>query len=167
MKKLAGSVLSIFIALTLFLVAPPPSSAGGRSHGYAGGKAGGGHYGYKGGHRGRGYRVYNIGHAGRGYRGYRGGYGRWGYHRRAWGPRWGVNFNWSGPLWWGPWSAPFGFYTPPPVIVQQQPPVFVQPEQQQTDYWYYCQNPQGYYPYIKSCPGGWMRVVPETTPPNP
>ena len=25
---------------------------------------------------------------------------------------------------------------------------------------------QGYYPYINSCPGGWMKVVPETAPPS-
>jgi hypothetical protein len=27
-------------------------------------------------------------------------------------------------------------------------------------------TPQGYYPYVKSCPGGWMRVVPDTVPPG-
>jgi hypothetical protein len=29
-------------------------------------------------------------------------------------------------------------------------------------YWYYCQNPQGYYPDVNNCPGGWMKVVPTT-----
>ncbi|MEN8779882.1 MAG: hypothetical protein ABF292_02145 [Desulfobacterales bacterium] len=67
-----------------------------------------------------------------------------------------------GPPWY-----PYGFYSQPPVIVQQQPPVVVQPEQRSDDYWYYCQNPQGYFPYVKSCPGGWMKVVPQPTPPNP
>jgi hypothetical protein len=33
--------------------------------------------------------------------------------------------------------------------------------------WYYCSNPQGYYPYIKNCPGGWLTVVPNVTPPSP
>jgi hypothetical protein len=27
-------------------------------------------------------------------------------------------------------------------------------------YWYYCRNPQGYYPYLTSCPGGWVQVIP-------
>jgi len=27
-------------------------------------------------------------------------------------------------------------------------------------YWYYCRNPQGYYPYVTSCPGGWVQVIP-------
>ena len=26
--------------------------------------------------------------------------------------------------------------------------------------------PEGYYPQIKSCPGGWMKVVPDTVPPS-
>ena len=43
---------------------------------------------------------------------------------------------------------------------------FQQPAQDQDSYWYYCENPQGYYPYVKSCPGGWMKVVPETAPPD-
>ena len=47
------------------------------------------------------------------------------------------------------------------------PPAYNEPEeQQQSSYWYYCQNPQGYYPYIRSCPGGWLTVVPNATPPN-
>ena len=37
-------------------------------------------------------------------------------------------------------------------------PVYIEPEQ--PFYWYYCQDPQGYYPYVESCPSGWMRVVP-------
>ena len=31
-------------------------------------------------------------------------------------------------------------------------------------YWYYCQNPAGYYPYVSQCPGGWLPVVPRTRP---
>src|SRR2546428_12259210 len=30
--------------------------------------------------------------------------------------------------------------------------------------WYYCANPQGYYPYVQQCPGGWRPVAP--TPPD-
>ena len=155
MKKFAGSVLVVVMAVTLLLVAPPSGLAGGRSHVYVGGSFGKGYHGHRGDRHVRGYHGFRHVH------------GRWAGHRHSWGPRWGVHFNWRGPVWWGPWPAPFGYYSPPPVIVQQQPPVYVQPEPEATDYWYYCQNPQGYYPYIRSCPGGWMRVVPETTPPNP
>ena len=59
---------------------------------------------------------------------------------------------------YNPYYNPY-YYPPRPVVVPAQPPVYVQPEQQQeTYYWYFCQNPQGYYPYVQSCPGGWMKV---------
>jgi hypothetical protein len=82
-----------------------------------------------------------------------------------WGPRpyWGPRYYWGGPI----VVAPYPYYAPPPtVVVPEQPPVYAQPEQPQENYWYYCQNPQGYYPYVKSCPGGWMKVVPQPTSPN-
>lgn len=154
MKKKAGSILFLLI-VSLILVAPPPGIAGGRSYGYADGKHKGGYHGFRGGQGRQGHYGIKRIHA------------PWGHYRHGWGPRWGVHFRWSGPVWWGPWYRPFGLYAAPPVIVQQQPPIFVQPEQETDHYWYYCQDPQGYYPYIKSCPGGWMRVVPETTPPSP
>ena len=66
----------------------------------------------------------------------------------------------------GPWYPYPYYYAPPPVIIQQQPPVYVQPQQPEDTYWYYCPDPQGYYPYIRECPGGWMKVVPQTTPPQ-
>ncbi len=31
---------------------------------------------------------------------------------------------------------------------------------EQTGYWYYCTDPEGYHPYVKDCPQGWMQVVP-------
>lgn len=46
----------------------------------------------------------------------------------------------------------------PHVYTQQQQP---QPVQPQNNYWHYCQNPDGYYPYVKSCPGGWLQVAPQ------
>jgi len=65
---------------------------------------------------------------------------------------------------WGP--SPYYYPAPPVVVVPQQPQTYVQRNRQESNYWYYCQNPQGYYPYIKSCPGGWMKVVPDTVPPG-
>jgi hypothetical protein len=55
-------------------------------------------------------------------------------------------------------------YYPPQAT--EPAPGYREPEQQQPYYWYYCQNPQGYYPYIKSCPGGWIQVIPNMAPPN-
>ena len=74
---------------------------------------------------------------------------------------------WVGPGWWGPWGYPYSYpyypyYAEPPVVIEKQAPVYVQPNRQQeeSDYWYFCPKPQGYYPYIKRCPSGWLKVVP-------
>src|SRR5215813_10371975 len=73
-----------------------------------------------------------------------------------------------GPYWrpyWGPYpyAYPYAFpyaypYAYPPVVVQPSPQVSVQPSPPQ--YWYYCDNPRGYYPYVLQCPGGWRPVSP-------
>ena len=87
-------------------------------------------------------------------------------HGSIWiGPVWG-------PGWWGPaypYPYPYPYYAGPPVVIQQQqqpPTEYIAPEQPEApSYWYFCQNPKGYYPYVKQCPGGWMKVVP--SPPAP
>jgi hypothetical protein len=92
----------------------------------------------------------------------------------------GVNIGIPGPAWYGPpvwaprpyWAhpmviaAPPVYYAPAPVFVRQPPAYIRQPALDESDYWYYCESPRGYYPYVKSCPGGWMKVVPETVPPD-
>jgi hypothetical protein len=80
------------------------------------------------------------------------------------------------PFWFGVTAiATLPYYLAPrnppqTVIIQQQPPPagagYVQspPPFEQTvvqNYWYYCQNPKGYYPYVKECSNGWMKVVPK------
>jgi hypothetical protein len=50
----------------------------------------------------------------------------------------------------------------PPVYIQQPPPAV---QQYPSGYWYYCRNPEGYYPYVQECPRGWQQVEP--TPPSP
>lgn len=104
------------------------------------------------------------------------------YGPRYWGPR-----PWWGPGWYGfrPWPLypyyggyyyPYGAYAPyaAPVVVQQDPQVYIQqapaaqpapppPDQAQpqtSQYWYYCEDARGYYPYVQQCPRGWMTVVP-------
>jgi len=80
---------------------------------------------------------------------------------------------WLGPGWWPGWWAPryypsyyYPYYQDPPIVIEQ-PEVYVQPVPQETQpgYWYFCKESQAYYPYVKQCPGGWMKVVP--TPPEP
>ena len=81
--------------------------------------------------------------------------GRWvhGWHdgRFAWW--WAVGGGWyfyPTPIY------PFPTYVPPAVVVQQAPPVptGLPPAQ----FWYYCDNPQGYYPYVAACNGPWRQV---------
>jgi hypothetical protein len=99
-------------------------------------------------------------------RGGHGGYGGHGNHVGVgvWlGPGWG-------PGWWGPYYYPnyYPYYQELPVVIEQQPDVYIQPApqpEQQPIYWYFCNDPQGYYPYVKQCPSGWMKVAP--TPPAP
>lgn len=60
-------------------------------------------------------------------------------------------------------------YSPPLVVepIYPQRPVIVRPSvspapvyAQQQDYWYYCADAGSYYPYVQSCPAGWMKVLP-------
>jgi hypothetical protein len=69
---------------------------------------------------------------------------------------------WWGPGWWGPYPYYPYYYSPPPVIVEQPSELYVQPapSAEASRYWYYCKEPQGYYPTVKRCPDGWMKVVP-------
>src|SRR5712692_9438767 len=88
----------------------------------------------------------------------------------SWG--WGRHVVFFGPQWWpGPWWYPYAYYPPsvyyypppvyyypPPAIVESPPPLYAPPQAQ---YWYWCSNPQGYYPYIQDCPSGWRPVSPQ------
>ncbi len=98
--------------------------------------------------------------------GYHGG----GHYRGGWG---GPVFR--GSVWidpgWG-WGVPvYPYYAPQPqVIIQQPTPLYLEPQRTQPDdeaYWYYCPNPAGYYPYVKKCSVGWLKVVPTPTPHEP
>jgi hypothetical protein len=63
------------------------------------------------------------------------------------------------------------YYYPPVVTVPSSPPVYIEKggeeagAPQESNYWHYCDNPRGYYPEVKECPGGWQRVSPR--PPSP
>jgi len=46
----------------------------------------------------------------------------------------------------------------PPVYIERSPPPVNQPLP--SGYWYYCNNPQGYYPYVTECAAGWRQVDP-------
>lgn len=57
-------------------------------------------------------------------------------------------------------ARPGGVVTPWPYWYTYPSPAYAQPQ-----YWAYCQNPEGYYPYVQECFGGWVPVVP--APPAP
>jgi hypothetical protein len=65
---------------------------------------------------------------------------------------------------------PYYPYPPSAVVVPSSPPVYIEQGDEQTtplqqpNYWYYCTNPQGYYPYVKECPAEWKKV--EQVPPQ-
>jgi hypothetical protein len=78
---------------------------------------------------------------------------------------------WFGPGWgfWDPFFYPYyayPYYAPPAVVVPEQPQEYVMPapQRQEPSYWYYCTEARGYYPYVKNCPGGWLKVVPSPPP---
>ena len=69
-----------------------------------------------------------------------------------------------------PWQAvPENAPTPYPPVASPSapmPPAPAAPAPDSQQYWYYCTNPQGYYPTVPECRPGWQRV-PATTPPGP
>jgi hypothetical protein len=66
----------------------------------------------------------------------------------------------------------FPYYSYPRVVpVPAEPPVYIEQEQSRhpegdastlpSNYWYYCQSTQGYYPAVQACPEGWIQVAPQ------
>ncbi len=69
------------------------------------------------------------------------------------------------PIYYGP---PAVVYAPPPVVYAPPPIAYAPPPvqsytSQPQQSWYYCDDPQGYYPTIQTCNQGW-RQVPATPP---
>ena len=87
----------------------------------------------------------------------------WGHTRFSFGVVIGAPFY--------PWYYPPYYYYPPAVVaVPAAPTTYIEKDSpraapSQRSYWYYCEASKTYYPYVKECPGGWLRVVPQTTPP--
>jgi hypothetical protein len=99
---------------------------------------------------------------------WRGGY----WHRGWYGPRYG---------WW--WVVPSAgyyyynapiypypdYYRPSTAIIEHDSDAMYAPPQgvPQQQYWYYCRDPDGYYPYVAECRGEWRQVpvTPPTAPP--
>lgn len=109
-------------------------------------------YAERGGHSGYGGRGGHYGHGG--------GVVRFGVYL-------GPGMWWPG--WWGPYRYyPYYPYYPPAVIVPPPSDLYVEPapapEAEEPRYWYYCREPKGFYPDVKRCPKGWLKVVPPENP---
>ncbi|MFL6571404.1 MAG: hypothetical protein ACJ8G4_06610 [Burkholderiales bacterium] len=83
-----------------------------------------------------------------------------------------VGFNFGYPV-YAPWYyyPPPAYYYPPAVYAPPAPTTYVERSDvaeeapaQPPATWYFCRESNGYYPYVKQCPGGWMRVPAQ--PPN-
>ena len=67
-----------------------------------------------------------------------------------------------------PLTYPLAAVAPPPLAVYAPPPGAYPPRVAYSRpaaparpfYWYYCQSAGSYYPYVRTCPGGWLTVVP-------
>ncbi|WP_153110591.1 hypothetical protein [Propionivibrio limicola] len=98
-------------------------------------------------------------------------------HRHYSGYRGSVGITF-GPYWgpyWDPWYYPPRYYYPPAVIERPYPQVYIEqapadsasPSSEATgqdataNYWYFCRSAKAYYPYVRECPGGWERVLPQ------
>lgn len=157
MKKLGWWSALLFGFLLVSISSMAMADRGYSGHG---GYDGHGGYGGHGGYDGHGW--------------YGGGHGGYDWHGQVGvgvvvNPFWFDPWVYPGPY-LGPYPAPYyypPYYYPPSVVtVPGSPPVYIereessQPVPKESAYWYYCANPQGYYPYVKECPGGWQAVAP-------
>lgn len=134
---------SIGLAALFAVAAPQPSLA--QEH----------HWGHGGGHWEHDHGWGPAGH-------WSGGIGAW--HGGAWHHGWhNGRFGW----WWVvPGWADWYYYNTP---IYPGPDPYLPPGvgAGPTPYWYYCQNPPGYYPYVPQCYGPWQPVLPQGAPPQP
>jgi hypothetical protein len=144
--------ITVALVVLAVLLGTPPGHAGPASS--AGGGRGGGsgsQGGWGGGHGGRSGQFHgNHGNS----RHFHGGH----FHGRHFGGSGvflGVTPWWYAPYWHYPSS--YWYYPPPYVYGPPEPPAYVE----RPAYWYYCQAPPGYYPYVSQCPTQWLKVAPQ------
>ncbi|MDD5248325.1 MAG: hypothetical protein PHY45_05040 [Rhodocyclaceae bacterium] len=102
-------------------------------------------------------------------------HGSWHGHGE-WHRHWGGAIYFGPTFGWPPYATPFDdpYAMSPLATTPEPPPIYIErgdsgspPEvaPSPTRYWYYCEAAAAYYPYVKDCPGGWTRVLPQ--PPTP
>ena len=82
------------------------------------------------------------------------------HYRPYWGPGW-----YGYDPFWRPYppvmvSPPVVVTPPPPTVYIERPPEPAVPASPAAGYWYWCKNPQGWYPEVTDCPQGWESVTP-------
>jgi hypothetical protein len=129
---------AIVFGIALGLAAALPLSAAEAAHRQ--GLGGGGHAAFSGGHA-----AVSGGHAGFAGHGFAARRGDW-------------HGGWGGGFWGWPgdegddYDFPYSYDAAP-----YSPGYAAAPG----SYWYYCQNPAGYYPYVQQCNGAWQPVPPQ------
>ena len=97
---------------------------------------------------------------------WRSGYWYHGWYNGLWAWWWiagGVWFYYPAPIY--PYPNP---YVPGTVTVINNPAPDTPPAQAPVaQYWYHCAAPEGYYPYVSECPGGWTKVPATPVPSSP
>lgn len=96
---------------------------------------------------------------------WRNGYWYHGWYGRRWGWWWlagGLWFWYPAPVY--PYPDPYVPGTATVVNTTPPPPPAAPARAPAVQYWYHCDSPKGYYPYVSQCPGGWTRVP--ATPPG-
>ncbi len=93
-----------------------------------------------------------------------GGFGPW-YSPYYYGGPVGYGYGYGYPYGYSPYYAPVVVSPPAPITYVEQGQSAgdssqLQPAQGQGGAWYYCADPQGYYPYVQQCRNGWQRVSP-------
>jgi hypothetical protein len=106
-----------------------------------------------------------------------GGWHGGGWHGGGWhgsvgiyvGPGWG----WYGypyyagyPYYPYPYAYPYSYAYPYPAYAPSVSVPYIEgpAASARAVYWYYCKAPAGYYPYVRSCSTGWMKVRPQDVP---
>ena len=158
--------LVLFLAILALVVAHPlaADAFGGGGHS-GGGHFGGGHFG--GGNFGGGH-LESSGHFGGGHSGGHFGRGHFeGVRFRGHGHG-GVDFVFDpfGPWWWDGYPYYYPYSYPSPLVLQSGPETYIEPQAPE-QFWYYCSDPSGYYPYVNRCARGWLKVVPAPAPAGP
>lgn len=146
-------------------------SGGGALRGGGAFRGGARSFGGGGAFRGNGFR--------RGVGGFRGGAGAFARGNRFRGGYWGGDYGgafigglgagllfdtipgWDDDPFWGEYGYdPYFGYAPPPVVEAPYPsPYLTPPSGAPQQAWYYCADPQGYYPYVVNCTSAWQ-VIP-------